>query len=97
MIEFRLSVATTDDNEGTLYMEDMPPMPVPRVGEDVFVPGEGHGFWRVVEVFWLLPAKGAMTPSMWPTLKVEWSEVNNRSRPAYDEDRGWYQTSGRDK
>jgi hypothetical protein len=87
--EFRVSVYTTSEDEGVLYSEALPPMPVPGRGDDVYVSGEGRGWWRVVEVSWALPAQGAMIPSMWLTLKVEWSEVNDRPRPIYDDDQGW--------
>ena len=86
-IKFRLSV---DTEEAGLYFESMPPMPAPRVGENVYVQGEGYGWWQVKEVFWHLPALGAMEPTMEVRLRVEWSPINNREAPVYDEDRGWF-------
>jgi hypothetical protein len=83
---FRITVET---EQATLYFEAMPPMPVPRVGDDVFVPGDGYGWWRVTKVFWHLPAPGAMTPTMEARLRVEWSPTNDRPAPSYDEERGW--------
>ena len=84
--QFRISVET---EEASLYFETMPPMPVPRVGEDVFVPGDGLGWWRVTQVTWSLPAEGAKEPTMMASLWVEWSSANNRPAPVYDGDRGW--------
>ncbi len=86
--QFRLAVQTP---EAGLYFETMPPMPVPRVGEDVFIPGDAFGYWTVTEVSWALPAKGAMEPTMEARLTVEWSSFNARPAPVYDEDRGWLQ------
>jgi len=83
---FRISVETED---GGLYFESMPPMPVPRVGEEVFVGGDGMGWWRVTEVFWHLPSPGAMEPTMEARLRVEWSASNGKPAPTYDDDRGW--------
>lgn len=83
---FRISVETED---ASLYFESMPPMPIPRVGEDVYVPGDGHGWWRVTDVFWHLPALGAKEPTMEARLRVEWSPTNEKPAPTYDEDRGW--------
>ncbi len=83
---FRLSAETA---EATVYFETMPPMPVPRVGEELFVGGDALGWWRVTEVFWHLPSPGAMEPTMEVRLRVEWSDSNERPAPTYDEDRGW--------
>jgi hypothetical protein len=85
---FRLSAET---EEATVYFETLPPMPAPRPGEDVFIPGDAYGWWRVVEVFWHLPAPRAMTPTMEVRLRVEWSPINNRPAPVYDDDQGWTQ------
>lgn len=91
MIEFALSVHTTNENEGLLYYHQMPPMPVPRVGDDVFIPGPAMGYWTVVSVWWSLPSMGAQQPTMWATLVVKWAETNTKPRPVYTEDDGWKQ------
>lgn len=87
-ISFRLSIET---EEASLYVQKIPPMPIPRVGEDVFVGmRELSGYWRVKEVFWRTPSIGAMEPGMWVTLRVVWSPVNTKPAPRYDELKGWY-------
>jgi hypothetical protein len=86
---FRLTIQT---EEASLYSQPMPPMPVPRVGEDVFVPGDGMGWWRVMRVDWRLPSMRAMTPTMLEACyTVEWSPLNSAPAPTYDPDRGWAQ------
>jgi hypothetical protein len=81
---FALTVATA---EATLYHAAMPPMPVPRVGEDVLVPGLGT--WRVEAVRWCLPSMGALRPTMGVDVTVSWPASATRPAPTYDEDRGW--------
>jgi hypothetical protein len=88
--QFRITVKT---DEATVYSENLPSFPVPRVGDDVYTSGDAHGFWRVLRVWWLLPAKGAMEPTMEAILEVEWSDSNERPAPTYG-DRGWVQGTG---
>lgn len=89
--QFRLTIQT---EQASLYFQAMPPMPAPRTGEDVFVPGEGGmGWWRVKRVDWRLPSMQAMTPTMEVCCTVEWSPLNREPAPIYDEDRGWVQAA----
>lgn len=85
---FRISVETTMYH---LYSQELPTFPIPRVGEEVFVPGDGMGLWLVKEVRWGLPSPEALEPTMWVTIIVEWSGRNGRPMPEYDEDLGWIQ------
>lgn len=83
---FSLAIKIKDGT--TVYYEKIPAMPVPRVGEDVFTPHPALGWWTVKEVYWHVPQKDAMTPTMACFLTVEWSRINNTPAPVYGEN-GW--------
>lgn len=85
-IEFRLTLETV---EALVYSETMPPMPIPGIGEDIFVGGNALGWWRAKSISWMVPQIDAQTPSMWVTIYVDWSPINPRPAPIYDPELGW--------
>lgn len=89
------NVISIGTEEAGLYFDDLPNLFVPNVGEDIFVPGPGLGWWTVKERSFQVPNKQALTPSWIVNLLVEWSDQNNRPAPIYDEDWGWVQQDER--
>lgn len=83
-VDFRIDVWSDD---GRLYFEWMPVTSIPRVGEDVYVPG--GIWWRVTEVAWQLPDPRGDEPVMIVRLHVERSPINDRPRPTHDDHRWW--------
>lgn len=73
-IGFRMTIWQKDV---ILYAERMPPMPVPRIGDDVFIPmGANSRLWTVKSIRWALPSIGAMTPTMQVDVEVAYSSAN---------------------
>lgn len=85
-VQFRITIQT---EEASLYFENMAPMPVPRPGEDICVPNDVSGWWRVEKVAWMLPWMRAMTPTMEALVTVSWSPMNDKPAPVYDDELGW--------
>lgn len=89
-VGFAISVHT---KEAQVYYQVLPPSPIPRIEDDVFVPSSHHGavmgWWKVKGVSWQLPSMGAMSPAMCVNVLVEWSDINNRPAPTYDDDACW--------
>lgn len=80
---------TVETEEGLVYYQQMPPMPMPHVGDDLFASGSNGdgamGWWTVEKVRWGFPQMDAHTPTMAVNIRVRWSEANNRPAPVYDE------------
>lgn len=92
-VAFYMKIDTT--HQEPLFFKEMPPLPVPRIGEQILIPsirGVYMGWWRVESVLWQLPHEEMNKPNMTVHIIVSWGDNGGREQPIYDEFQGWVRT-----